>query len=57
MDFCPDQVIGELILDMDKLPLMPNFLFSIGYRIDSKTGKYDLLCISPIPDYGPLAQR
>lgn len=57
MDFCPDQVIGELILDMDKLPLMPNFLFSIGYKIDSKTGKYDLLCISPIPDFGPLAQR
>lgn len=43
--------IGTLEVDETQLPPIPKFCFSIGYSLlDSDTGKYELVCVSPVMD-------
>lgn len=40
-----EQVVGSLEIDADVLPSSPNFVFSIGYKLD-KDLKTELTCVS-----------
>ena len=49
LDFDYTNVIGTLSIDADKLPITPNFVFSIGYQKYQDLG-YVLKCASLMSD-------
>jgi len=51
-DFNQDKAIGYLTIDEKFLPSTPNYHFALGCKIlDKKYEKYELVCISIVPDY------
>jgi hypothetical protein len=58
LDFDSNKVIGSIEVEEKLLPRIPNFVFSLGYRVnkvDDFTNivtDYDLICISVIDDEG-----
>lgn len=62
-NFLNDKVVGELKIRTDALPLIPGFVFSIGFRCLEKPesapgdvprtaykGPYELMCVSLVAD-------
>ncbi len=51
-NFDSREVIGHLtITDKSKLPPIPEFCFSLGYKLlNSETKEYELVCVSPMMD-------
>jgi hypothetical protein len=48
VNFESDKVIGTLQIKKDSLPLMPDFVFSIGYK--TKHNGFELVCASILSD-------
>ena len=51
VNFNQKEVIGELKILTEKLPITHDFVLSLGVRIlDIEKGAYTLMCVSPIID-------
>jgi hypothetical protein len=46
-DFNYENPIGELWIKESELPLIPDYVFSIGYRLNIENNNYELMCVSP----------
>jgi hypothetical protein len=47
-DFDYNRVIGYLSINKSDLPPIPDYVFSIGYRLNPESNNYELICVSPV---------
>ena len=46
-DFDYNKIIGYLLINKSDLPPIPDYVFSIGYRLNPESNNYELMCVSP----------
>jgi hypothetical protein len=46
-DFDYNKIIGYLSINKSDLPPIPDYVFSIGYKLDVDSNNYELMCVSP----------